>query len=82
MHPVILQSKSDARGKVQINVDLGAAAAHRDVRVTIEAADSGKRPAMTQQEWLDFVNRTAGSISDPDFRRHEQGTQETRDPLE
>ena len=82
MNPLVLNSRSDADGKVHISVDLGAAAANRDVRVTIEPVESRIRPAMTQQDWADFVHRTAGSISDPSFRRHEQGSLETRESLE
>ena len=82
MNPLVLESKSDADGKVHISVDLGAAAANRDVRVTIEPVDTRPRAAMTQQEWAEFVHRTAGSISDPSFRRHEQGALETRESLE
>lgn len=33
-----------------------------------------KAPNMTQDEWKQFVMRIAGSIPDPTFRRHDQGT--------
>jgi hypothetical protein len=36
---------------------------------------------MTQEEWRQFIAETAGSITDPGFRRHEQGEYEQRDPL-
>lgn len=36
---------------------------------------------MTQEEWRDFVMRMAGSITDPTFRRHDQGTFEVREDL-
>ncbi len=34
---------------------------------------------MTQEEWRQFVMETAGSITDPTFVRHEQGTFKQRD---
>ena len=40
-----------------------------------------KAPEMTQEEWRQFVMRMAGSIPDPTFRRHDQGTFEQRDEL-
>ena len=38
-----------------------------------------KSPKMTQEEWRDFILSVAGSIPDPSFRRHDQGTFEQRD---
>ncbi len=38
-----------------------------------------KTPKMTQEEWRDFIMSVAGSIPDPSFRRHDQGTLEQRD---
>jgi hypothetical protein len=81
MTRVILESRSDADGRVLVNVDLGASEAHRNVRVIIEPIAPEGPSAMTQQQWADFVNRTAGSITDPSFSRHEQGDYETREPL-
>ena len=37
-----------------------------------------KTPAMTQEEWKQFVMSVAGSIPDPTFRRHDQGTFESQ----
>ncbi len=38
-----------------------------------------KTSKMTQEEWRDFILSVAGSIPDPSFRRHDQGTFEQRD---
>lgn len=38
-------------------------------------------PPMDRESWLRFIERTAGSISDPSFERHPQGEVEERDPL-
>jgi hypothetical protein len=51
--------------------------ANQPVRVVIEAP----RKPMTRAEWGAFVRSMAGSITDPTFRRHEQGDYEQRDPL-
>jgi hypothetical protein len=37
---------------------------------------------MTRQEWVEFVQRTAGSIQDPTFERPPQGDPEQRDSLD
>lgn len=38
-----------------------------------------KSPKPTQEEWSAFILSVAGSIPDPSFRRHDQGTFEQRD---
>jgi hypothetical protein len=38
-------------------------------------------PAMTQEEWRQFIVSTAGSIADPTFVRHPQGEYERRESL-
>ena len=40
-----------------------------------------KSPKKTQKEWSEFILSVAGSIPDPSFRRHDQGTFEQRDEL-
>ena len=40
-----------------------------------------KSPKMTQAEWRSFILEVAGSIPDPSFRRHDQGTFEQRGDL-
>jgi hypothetical protein len=65
-------------GVLRLCLPLAAAEAGRDVRVTVEPAS---RPTMTVGEWHAFIDRTAGSIEDPTFRRWEQGEPEERDSL-
>jgi hypothetical protein len=36
---------------------------------------------MSAEQWAAFIDRTAGSILDPSFRRHDQGEMERRDEL-
>jgi hypothetical protein len=38
-------------------------------------------PPMDRESWLRFIERTAGSITDPTFLRHPQGKLEEREPL-
>lgn len=38
-----------------------------------------KSPKRTQEEWSEFILSVAGSIPDPSFRRHDQGTFEQRE---
>jgi hypothetical protein len=55
-----------------------------DLDVPMKASEGNllvaTRPT-TRTEWREFIRRTAGSIPDPDFRRHEQGEFEERAPL-
>jgi hypothetical protein len=47
---------------------------------SVDPVQSGPSP-MTQEEWRQFVMRTADSITDPSFVRHEQGVYEQREEL-
>jgi hypothetical protein len=65
-------------GVLRLNLPLSTAEAGRQVRVTVEPEP---RPAMTVAEWHAFIDHTAGSITDPEFRRWDQGEYEVREPL-
>ncbi|HEV2968727.1 MAG TPA: hypothetical protein VGY55_01985 [Pirellulales bacterium] len=71
MNRVIVRSKVDADGVLRVAVPVGADAADREVQVTIEPLAA---PRMTQDEWQEFIRSTAGSIADPTFVRHPQGS--------
>lgn len=77
MAPIHLKAKVGPDGVLHLDVPVGADGANHDVEVTVTPA----RPAMTREEWHRFVAETAGSITDPTFRRHEQGEFEERDSL-
>ena len=77
MSTVVITSKVGADGVLHLDVPVGAASANQEVKVTIQALP----PRMTQEEWREFIQRSAGSITDPTFRRHEQGEYEKRDEL-
>jgi hypothetical protein len=78
MTRVVVTSKVGPDGVLQLTLPLGTAEANRDVRVTVEPTVP---PPMSQEEWREFVMRTAGSIKDPEFRRWDQGELEVREPL-
>lgn len=62
-------------GVLHLAVPVGPGEADREVIVTVQPV----APMMTAEEWSQFVARTAGSIDDPLFGRHEQGQFEARD---
>lgn len=79
MTRTVLKSRVGADGVLLVSVPLGAADANREVTVTIEPATP--TPSLTQDQWQDWVMKTAGCITDPAFRRHEQGDYEQREEL-
>jgi hypothetical protein len=78
MNRMVLQSRVGADGILQLAVPIGEADADREVQVTI---DPVAPPSMTQDEWRTFILKTAGSITDPSFVRHEQSQYEHREEL-
>ena len=77
----VFQSKVGPDGVLHLEVPMGTDEANREVRIAVEDLAPVAGPPKTEQEWQDFLLLTAGSIADPDFRRHEQGEFEKRDPL-
>ena len=77
MNRMVLHSRIGDDGVLQLTVPIGKEQANRDVEVTI--APVGK-PAMTQEEWRQFVLSTAGAWQG-DLERPEQGEYEQRDEL-
>jgi hypothetical protein len=74
MNKVTLTSQVGADGV--LHVTLKPEDANKTVRVTVEPLDEAEAPAtrpMTREEWLKFIEWTAGSIADPTFERHPQG---------
>lgn len=53
-----------------------------EIHPLAESANGVKTTIPTDRDsWLRFIDRTAGSITDPTFQRHEQGVIEEREPL-
>ena len=82
MTRVELTSRAGPDGVVSLKVPLGAEAANREVRVTVQPVGSDTPTSGEQEAWRRFVERTAGSITDPTFQRPEQGEYEQRDSLD
>jgi hypothetical protein len=73
MKRLTIRSQVGADGILRVNVPIGTAEARSEVQVTIELIGV---PTTTQKDWQDFIESTAGSITDPTFVRHEQGDTE------
>ena len=61
-------------GILQLDVPIGVADVDCDVVVTVPIK-------MTDEEWSQFVDRTAGSLADDPIERPPQGEYEQRDPI-
>lgn len=60
-------------GKVSLNVALNPADAGQEVVVTITpVADTIGTTGLTREQWLEALERTAGSIEDETFQRPPQ----------
>jgi len=82
MNKVILTSQVGADGVLHVSVPLKPEDANKTVRVTVEPLDESATAATrptTREEWLKFIEKTAGSITDPTFERPPQGDYEQRD---
>ncbi len=75
MPPIEVKSRIDASGVLNLSIPFGVADANREVRVVVQPLGE----SMTDEQWKQFVQRTAGSISDSTFRRHSQGEFEHRE---
>jgi hypothetical protein len=71
-------SRVGTDGVLRLNLPLSSAEAGQAVRVIVEPTEP---LTMTREEWHAFIDRTAGSITDPTFCRWDQGEYEERDPL-
>lgn len=77
MTRIVLQSRVDSKGVLQVTLPMGIAEANREVQVTVEPLQA---TTMSQEEWRRQVLQTAGQWQG-DFERPEQGTVEERMPL-
>ena len=80
MASISITSRVGPDGVLKLDLPIGVDQANRQVRVTVESLRPGA-PMMTPQQWQDFLRRTAGSMDDPAFRRHEQGQLQDRDEM-
>ena len=80
-----LTTRVGADGLLTLTVPLGKASADQVVRVVVETVDGATEPAapiISREDWLRFLERTAGTISDATFERPPQGEYEERDSLQ
>jgi hypothetical protein len=80
MNKLVLTSRVGADGVLNVVVPLSPEDANKTVRVIVESLDAPAGPATSPEEWLKFIESTAGKITDPTFVRHPQGEYEQRDP--
>jgi hypothetical protein len=73
MKTMQVRSHVGADGMWELKLPSGLSETDVDVVVVMSpVAPSGWKSEAERQEWQDFVKRTAGSIQDPTFFRHEQ----------
>lgn len=73
MTRIVVQSRTGADGTLHLDVPLGKDLANREVSVTIES-----EPSVSQQEYLEFLQTTAGAWQG-DFERPAPAQPEERD---
>jgi hypothetical protein len=79
---VEIKSRVGSDGVLTVSVPLGPSEANREVKVTVEPTEiSPSSLTAMQDNWHEFVKNMAGCISDPTFRRHEQGELEVRNEV-
>jgi hypothetical protein len=77
-----LTAQVGADGVLTLKVPLGREGANQTVRVVLETVEGGAADqALSQKDWLRFVQSMAGRITDPTFDRQPQGDHEQRDEL-
>jgi hypothetical protein len=77
MNRIVLRSKVDSNGILQVTFPLGPADANREVQITVEPIGPA---ALTADEWRQYILETAGNWQG-DFERPEQGEYELRAAL-
>jgi hypothetical protein len=77
MNRIVVKSRVDNNGVLQLTVPVGPADAGQEVQVTVEPAGP---PALSPDEWRQRVLETAGKWQG-ELERPEQGEYEQREPL-
>lgn len=78
-----LRSHVGADGMLTLQLPAGVTETDVDVEITVRPISeaAGFAAEAERREWQAFVERTAGSIDDPSFYRHDQGVYEEREEL-
>jgi hypothetical protein len=79
---VEIKSRVGADGVLIVSLPLGLSEANREVKVVVEPIDnSAMSLPLSRAKWQDFIAGMAGCISDPTFRRPDQGEYERRNEV-
>jgi hypothetical protein len=78
MNRIVVKSKVNSDGILNLSVPVGLEEADREVQVTVEPCPPKR--SMTQEEWHAWVDSMAGTWQG-DFERPSQGEYEEREPL-
>lgn len=78
MNRITLERRIDDKGTLQLVLSLGADAAGRDIRITLEPISPAR--GMTPEEWQALILATAGGWHG-EFERPPQGELEERESL-
>lgn len=78
---ITMKSRVGSDGVLDLKVPVGMTNTDLDVVVIVQTARGPAHPPPSREEWARQVDHFAGSIEDPTFLRHEQGTYEARDEL-
>jgi hypothetical protein len=78
-----INARVDSEGVLNLKVPLGDGDANKPVRVTVETVEEADIAIAADEDasWHEFIERIAGSITDPTFVRPLQGRPQKRDPL-
>jgi len=80
MTPIELRSKVGADGVLTLSVPVGISEANREVRITVEPVEPvAAKPALSPEQWKQFIEETAGSWQGEPLTRPEQGDFEVRE---
>jgi hypothetical protein len=77
MNRIVVKSRVDGNGILQLTLPLGSADADREVQITVEPVGP---PAPSADEWRRGILEAAGKWQG-EFERPEQGAYEQREPV-
>ena len=79
MTHIKVKSRVGPDGLLKLAIPIGMSDANREVRITVEPLEpTEQQPSSTADDWKRSIEEMAGTISDPTFKRHEQGEYEQR----
>ncbi len=79
MTHIELKSRVGPDGILKFAIPVGISDANREVKITVEPLEPiAQQPLLAADDWKRSIEELAGSISDPTFKRHEQGEYEQR----